>query len=244
MQYLERTLQMKAALLAQPELLEKIRQIFASHIAKDGVIEPIGQGTSRFAYEVGTCALAPNTKINVLLKLKRDQSRMRYERASSFGRFSERSEIGAFEMYYDFVAGHLSAVSFRSTGAWENYRNNSRIGSQIKQTFSLSESWGGTRVAQGDLGAIPYFQLVVCYQELFGYLTEGEPPHIKPQGTATGRGIDENTVEGNRIIDLGPDCFLADVDQGGFQLDDSWADNIGMRERADKYFHPDNRLDL
>lgn len=69
MQYLERTLQVKAALLGRPDLLEKMRAIFASHIAKDTVHQPVGSGGSRCAYGVGVCEVAPEVKINLLLKL-------------------------------------------------------------------------------------------------------------------------------------------------------------------------------
>ncbi len=247
MQYLERTLQVKAALLERPDLLEKIRSIFASHVTQDGVIETIGQGNSRFTYEVGECQVSPDVKVNLILKLKKELDRMKYSKASACNEFSDWSEIGAFEMYYDFVAGHISTISFRSKAAWERYRSKSILGRDVKQTFSLSENWGGTKVAQGDMGAIPYFQLVVRHKGLFGYLTEGEPPYVEPKGTADYHGtMDEYTVEGSRIIDIGPtQCLLIDIDRGGhLRFDERWPGNIGMRKKASKYFRLENRLEL
>lgn len=247
MQYIERTLQVKVALTERPDLLEKISNIFASHIAQDGIVKTIGRGNSRFAYEVGECQVLPDTKVNLLLKLKKHPNLMEYSIASACTEVGDRGEIGAFEMYYDFVAGHISTISFRSKKAWKHYRKKSALGKKVNQTFSLSDDWGGTKVAQGDMGAIPYFQMVVRHKGLFGYLTEGVPPCIEPRGTAIWRGTeDEYTVEGWRIIDIGSNqCLLIDIDRGGhLDFNDRWANNIGMRKRANKYFHPKNRLEL
>lgn len=247
MQYLERTLQVKTALLGRSDLLEKIRSIFTSHLAKDGVHEPIGRGNSRFAYEVGECEVALGVKINLLLKLKKEQSRMKYSKAAERSKFSDLSEFGAFEMYYDFIARHLSAISFRSKAGYERYRAESVFGSRVNYTFSLADDWGGTKVAQGDMGAIPYFQLVVRHRDWFGQLTEGEPSFIEPKYTAKNYGtMDEYTVESGRIIDIGStQCLLIDIDQGGnIRFDERYPNNLGVRLRGVKYFHPEHRLDI
>ena len=64
MQYVERTLQVKSALLERPDLLEKIRAIFTSHIAIDGVRESIGEGDNRKVYVVGECEISLDTNIS------------------------------------------------------------------------------------------------------------------------------------------------------------------------------------
>jgi len=246
-QYIERTLQVKAALLEQPHLLEEMRAIFASHITEDDVHEPIGKGNSRWAYEVGTCEVAPGIEINLLMKLKAGFWSMEYSEAAERSEFSEWSEFGAFEMYYDFIAGHISTVSFRSKVGYERYRANSVFGSRVDQTFSLSENWGGTQVAQGDMGAIPYFQMAVRHSSWFGYLTEGEPPLIEPKRTTRDYGtLDDYTVEGFRIIDLGrTQCLLINIDQGGhLHYGERYPNNLGVRLRGEKYFRPKHRLEL
>jgi hypothetical protein len=247
MQYLERTLQVRAALLGRPDLLEKIRAIFASHLAKDHVYEPIGRGNSRFAYEVGQCEVAPETKISLLLKLKKEEYLMKYSEAAKCSQFSDWSEFGAFEMYYDFIAGHISTISFRSKAGYERYRSTAVFGDLVSYTFSLAEEWGGTKVAQGDMGAIPYFQMVIRHRDLFGQLTEGEPPFIWPKYTAKDYNtMDQHTVEKGRIIDLDPSqCLLIDIDRGGsLGLFERYPNNLGMRLRGEKYFRPQHRIDI
>lgn len=247
MLYIDRTLQVKAALLGRPDLMEKIRAIFAGHTKQDGVHEPLGKGNSRWVYEVGECEVAPGVKIQILLKLKSDPVWMPYRKAARRSHHCDWSEFGAFEMYYDFVVGHLSAISFRSKKGCAQYQFTSAFGRFVKHTFTLSESWGGTKVAQGDVGAIPYFQMVLRHQGLFGQLTEGEPPFVEPKGTADAYGtMDDDTTESGRIIDLGPtQCLLIDIDRGGARsMSDRWANNLGVRSRGEKYFRPENRLDL
>lgn len=247
MLYLERTLQVKAALSKRPDLLEKIRTIFASHLAKDEVHEPIGIGNSRLVYEVGECEIAPGITINLLLKLNKEFEWMKYTRAASRSRFSDVCEFGAFELYYDFIAGHLSTISFRSKMGYKRYRLASIHGNKVEFSFSLSENWGGTKVAQGDMGAIPYFQLVLRQRGWFGQLTEGEPSLIAPKYTAQDIGtLDDYTVERGRIIDIGPtQCLLIDIDRGGrLGFGERYPNNLGLRFRGEKYFRPQSRLDL
>lgn len=246
MQYIERTLQVKAALLERFDLLEKIRGIFASHITKDETHEPIGEGNSRFAYEVGECEVAPGVNINLLLKLKKKLSLLKYSQAAKRSRFSDWCEFGAFEAYYDFIAGHIATISFRSKAGYKRYCSVSVFGSRVKHTFSLAEDWGGTKVAQDDMGAIPYFQLVIRHRGWFGQLTEGEPPFIEPKYTAEDYGtMDDHTVEGGRIIDIGPRSLLIDIDRGvRFSFDERYQNNLGVRLRGEKYFRPQYRLDI
>ena len=170
MQYIERTLQMKAALLEQPALIQVIKNIFDSRIDKTDGPQPFGQGNSRWAYEVGPCPLEDGRNVSTILKLYGgDRSyRMSYADASRSGEFGERSELGAFETYYDFVAGHLDKVRFRSQKGFERYKKGNWHNRAAKPEFTLSEVWGGTRVQVGDLGAVPYFQLVVRYRRMYG----------------------------------------------------------------------------
>ena len=246
MQYIERTLQVRSALIRRADLLDEIRAIFASHIAEDGVKEPIGRGNARWAYEVGDLEVAPNANVKLLLKLsaKRRYS-MEYAEAARRSQFGNLTEFGAFEIYYDFVAGILPKVSFRSAVAHKRYltRQYSR---SVSESFSLAERWGGTEVEIGDCGALPYFQMVVKHKKFFGILTEGEPPLIEPVGTANDRGTyDDYTVESCRIIDLGPtQCLLIHVDQGGVGLSERHPHFLGLMNRAAKYFKKENRLEV
>ncbi|HLC44087.1 MAG TPA: hypothetical protein VJK08_03110 [Patescibacteria group bacterium] len=246
MLYIERTLHVKTALLERPDLQETIRAIFASHITNDGACTPIGEGSSRKVYKIGWCEIAAGAEIVLLLKLKKRPSGMKYSHAAERSQYSELSEFGAFEMYYDFTAGHISAVSFRTKAGFERYRAASVI-NWVKFTFSLSENWGGTRVAQGDMDAIPYFMMAVRYQHLFGQLTEGEPPLIVPKHTTSYTGtMEDHTIEGGRIIDLDPtECLLIDIDRGGYLgWNERYPSNLGVRHRGQKYFSPAHRLDL
>ncbi len=231
MQYIERTLQVKNALLTRPDLLEKIRAIFASHVAKDSAYKPIGKGTSRYAYEVGTCEVAVGVEIMLLLKLKADVFYMDYKIASELLEQGESGELGAFEIYYDFVVGNIQEVSYREEG---------------RGSFALNENWGGTRVSRGDIGAIPYFQLIVRHGEWFGQLTESEPSFFKPKWSADCWGTDDNdTVKHGRIIDLDRiQSELVKRDAGLCDSDDDYPHSLGVVIRGSKYFLPANRLDL
>lgn len=247
MEYIERTRLVKLALLDRPDHLDKIRSIFVSHIAKDGVVEPDGRGSSRYAYDVGECVVAPDVKISLLLKLEKERLFMKYASAAKPSQHRNSCEFGAFELYYDFVTEKIPSVSFRSKSGYEQYVSVTGLGKRVKDTFKLSDNWGGTRVAVGDVGALPYFQLVVRYRGYFGHLTEGEPPHVEPQGTATWQGtLDDYTVERDRIIDLGPSqCLLSEIDRGGHvPYGGRYPSNIGTRIRGSKYFRLENRLDL
>lgn len=245
--YLDNTLQVKTALLGRPDLLEKLRTVFISHILKDGIHVPIGRGSLRFAYEIGECEVAADIRLNLLLKLYKVQPWISYSRAAEPSQHGEWCEFGAFETYYDFVAGHIDNVSFRSNAGYRRYISTSILGKNVKRTFSFADQWGGTEVEQGDLGAIPYFQLAVRYKTWFGQLTEGLPSLIKPKGTAEYWGtMDEHTVEKGRIIDIGlAQCLLIDIDRGGaLALGKRYPNNLGVRTRGGKYFLPANRLDI
>lgn len=247
MQYLERSLLVRAVILGRSDIIEKIRAIFASHIAKDGVHEPIGRGNSRFAYEVGECEVSPGVKIVLLLKLYKEEYRLKYSKSATRSLYCDWSEFGAFEMYYDFVAGHISTISFRSKAGYDRYRSGAVFGGRVKRSFTLAEDWGGTKVAQGDMGAIPYFQLAVRHRGWYGHLTEGEPPVIEPNFTAKDSGtLDDYTTEGGRIIDIGPtQCLLINIDRGGeIKPNERYPNNLGVRLRGEKYFRPQNRLDV
>lgn len=248
MQYLERTLQVKAALLEQPDLLEEQRATFSAHLGLGGERETIGRGNTRWVYNVGVCEIAPGVKVQLVLKLMKDPTRMSFSSAAKRWNHNEWSEFGAFETYYDFIAGHIDTLSFKSRTGYEKYITDSVLGKGLKPTFMLSESWGGTRVKPGDIGAIPYFQMAVRYGEWFGVLTEGEPPLVEPMGTAQDHGtLDDYTVERGRIIDLGPaQTLLIDIDRGGsvFSRRGRYPGNLGIRARGAKYFAKAHRLDI
>lgn len=249
MQYIERTMQVKEALLKRLDLLERVRAIFASHHAQDGKIQDVGRGNTRTAYEVGECEVAEVGQVNLLLKLYTNLNRVTYTRAAQRSEtFCQWYELGAFEMYYDFVAGNISTVTFRSEAGYQMMVKKGLYGLSFKKEFTLSERWGGTQVNAGDLGAVPYFQMVVRHKRVFGVLTEGLPPLIEPQMTAYANGYDDNTVEQGRIIDLGrTHCCLIHMDCGGTMIsfvNRRYPNNLGVRLRGRKYFFPANRLDL
>lgn len=246
MQYLERTLQVRSALLGQTELLATMRAIFNWHYENQGdERETVGRGNSRWAYEVGALEIATDTKVNLLLKVVREKWRSKYrDAASKKSGWSVLDEWGALEMYYDFVAGNIEGATFLTEAKHRKYCRTERT---VPMTISLADNWGGTKVAVGDLGALPYFQMVVRYNGWFGHLTEGEPPLIEPKWTADDRGTwDDYTVESGRIIDLGrTQCKLIAVDWGKDALiARKYGNNLGLRDRAVKYFHTEHRLDL
>ncbi|MDD5251092.1 MAG: hypothetical protein PHT12_00485 [Patescibacteria group bacterium] len=248
MQYLERTLQVRAALLGRPDLLERIRSVFASHVARDGQCQPIGRGGTRWAYEVGRCEVAPETEITVLLKLKKDEGQMGYEIAQRRSPCSDLGEFGAFDVYYDFVTGRLATVSFHTEAGYEQCSAKlSRFGDRVERSFSLADFWGGTHVERGDIGAIPYFQMVVRHRGMFGILTEGLPALVAPKGTASDFCTsDQHTVEDGRIIDLGSmQCLLVALDWGGTTYAGAhYPGNFRLLRRAERFFRRKSRLNL
>ncbi|GEM_PF-3146020 len=224
-------------------LLEMLRSIFDSHILRDRKHMPMGVGETRVVYEIGTCEIGLNMPINLLLKLNKDPDRMTYSEVAT----CECGEFGAFETYYNFVAGYISTISFLSMAKYKKYHATYGVRKKKPYTFSLADSWGGTQVTQGDIGALPYFQMVVKYKGLYGYLTEGLPPLIEPNHTAECYDTDDiSTVSHGRIIDLSSNqCLLREIDKGGLiNLARRHPNNLGVRTRGKKYFLARNRLDI
>lgn len=247
MRYLDRTLQVKEAVLSQPETLQRLRDIFSSHL-NGGGIKPDGVGNSRLVYKVAPLDLTVGQSVSLLIKLKRNFDRMTYAQSASSSQFGDWEEFGAFETYYDFVAGQISEVSFRTQAGYEQYCSCSTTRKRVASSFSLAEPWGGTMVSKGDLGALPYFQMAVRFGQWFGQLTEGEPPLIEPQGSAEDYGTwDDYTVERWRIIDLSPhQCQLIYLDRGRSYLPfgQPHPSHLGVHSRGEKYFDPVNQLNL
>jgi hypothetical protein len=240
---------MKAALIEQPELLEVIKTIFNARIDKSShAPRPFGQGNSKWAYEVGLCPIAESQNVSVILKISSEKRRLaKYGDAVRRGAYSAWNEFGTFELFYDYVAGHIDKVSFRSRAGFERYKREVYWNHSPKFEFTLSEGWGGTRVKRGDLGAMPYFQLAVRYRGRYGILTEGLPPLIEPKYTARTEDQDEYTVEDGRLIDLDRvNCHLPTMDQGGSHLryNQRHPNLLGIYKRGEKYFKKANRLDL
>jgi len=104
--------------------------------------------------------------------------------------------------------------------------------------------WDGTRVAVGDMGALPYFQMAVKWGKYFGWLTEGNPPIIAPKGTARHWGSDENNIERGRIIDLSAHHSSLRGINRKRPLGKYHRDYLGLIKRGKKYLLPENRLDL
>ena len=249
MQYIERTLQMRAALMEQPELLGVIKTIFDARIDKsEDAPRPFGCGNSWWAYEVGMCPIANGQSVSVILKIGSEKRRLTdYSEAVRRGQFSAWNEFGTFELFYDYVAGHIDKVSFRSRAGFERYKREFYWNRSPRFEFDLTERWGGTRVDVGDLGAMPYFQLAVRYRGKYGILTEGLPPLIEPEYTARAEDQDEYTVEDGRLIDLDRvNCHLPIMDLGGLHLKygQRHPNLLGIYKRGEKYFTKESRLDL
>ncbi len=248
MRYLARTLQVRAALLERPDLQDSIKNLFTAHSDKKGNYEfsdngIVGIGTSRVAYTAGECELPGGEKISLLLKIYKNVDRREYRRLVTRERGSIIDEFGVTELYYEFIAGLIPTVRFVSA---EKHAAYCAKGKPLPFEFSLSEQWGGTQVAQGDLGAIPYFQMVVRCDKWFGHLTEGEPPLVEPRFTVRDVG-QEGLHESGRLIDLGvTQTQLGFIDWGGDPIGtrEPCANNLGLRERGAKYFTKNHRLDL
>ncbi len=247
MLYIERTNRVRNVIRARPNLCERVRQVFEAHFEDNGEAEWLGKGNSRMAYEIGVCEV-PEGQLSLLLKLfKKDRSFCtEYSMLCPRGRYkSVREEFGAFEVYYDYVAGTLDRLSFPSDEVYAVYaaKMSSHPSLMAPKVIDMTDRWNGTEVERGDFGAIPYFQMAVRYKQYFGILTEGLPPVIEPKRTARAA-WDDYTVERGRIIDLSPtQCRLSEINHGfGSGFDDY--DNLGLVARGTKYFGRHNRLDL
>lgn len=250
MQYIERTLQVKDALLEQPHLLKIVRSIFDARIETNvQAPRPFGKGNSRWAYEIGQCPVNDNQHVSIILKLcpGTDGHQRTFSEATRRGEFSEWNEFGVYELYYDHIVGHIEKVRFKSPSAFKQYKRGYPWNLSPVPEFSLADRWGGTSIEVGDLGAVPYFQLAVCYRGRYGILTEGLPTLIKPEYTAYADNLDDFTVEQGRIIDMGAsNSHLHTMNQGGTTLDfgKRHPDLLGIYKRGEKYFTKVNRLDL
>jgi len=256
MQYIKRTLQVRSALIQRANLLEEIRTIFRDAIAGDQKSlrnKWVGSGTSRDAYEVGVCDIEDTGRVVLLLKVYKQGNERGRTWEGACGRpypqlgNGSAEEFGAFEVYYDFAAGHIPHISFASKRRLNQF-NKSLPHSyyQLKQegVDIPLDSWDGLSVAVGDLGALPYFQMAVKWGKYFGWLTEGEPPIIDPKGTAREHGLDERNVEQGRIIDLSAHhCTLRRINKER-PLGKEHRDWLGLIKRGKKYLLPENRLDV
>jgi len=247
-EYIDRTFMVRKALLVQPILTAKIRAIFDSLMNDDDSVSAFAGGNSREVYDVGDLEIGESSLLNIILKLykKERMHRMDYHSAIRRGHYSEWTEFGTYEMFFDFIVGNIENVRFRTESGLKRYKSNCTWHRNVKREFSLDDNWGGTVVSKGDHGAVPYFQMVVRYKNLFGILTEGLPSIIKPRHTAH-EGGDDYTVEGGRIIDLGTgQCALHHMDMGGYSIPRKTRhpNILGVYGRGEKYFKPSVRLDL
>lgn len=255
MQYLERTLQVRAALLGQPRMLDIMRSIFERLMVRQEGAEGsgywTGSGSSRDAFTIGKCDIDGVGQVSILLKIynERHRSDRTWEGACGlpYKRLGQGSaeEFGAFEAYYDFIAGHIKHLSFGSKRKLERFNSELRHSNLRQREVKIAlDDWDGTTVEVGDLGAVPYFQMAVKCGEHFGWLTEGLPPVIEPKRTASHGNADENTIERGRIIDLSAHhCMLREINRDR-PFGEDHRDHLGLLKRGRKYLLPPNRLDL
>lgn len=256
MQYLERTLQVRAALLEQPQTLKVIRSVFERVVTRKesatGSGYWVGSGSSRDAFQVGVCIVDGVGEVSVLLKIfnqRHEDSGRTWESACGrpYARLGQgvAEEYGAFEVYYDFVAGNIPHVSFSSKRKFNEFNTDMRNPQLRQQNMHISlNKWDGTRVDVGDFGALPYFQMAVKWGKYFGWLTEGTPPVIEPKWTAHHNGADENNIEQGRIIDLSAHhCTLREINRER-PFGEDHRDYLGLIKRGRKYLLQANRLDL
>ncbi len=224
MSYLDRALLVKEAVASDTSLLRKLSSIYASHYAGERYWWRAGGG--RAVYEVGSTNVAEGRIEQLLLKLARiGRAEEDYRLAAS--RRSLRKiarELGSFDAYYDLLSGTVDSLG--------TFYNESIGLGQLSTTAEL-----------GDLGAIPYFHLVVVWNGRIGFLTEGTGGPIAPKGTAryTANGtiqLDYTTIVDGRIVDLEP----CDTDIGSINA--TIPECLRLAARGEPYFYPENRIDL
>lgn len=243
--YIERTMMIRQVLLDSCTVVDRIGQLFDAHFAGEKLTY-LGKGLNRFAYQVGTVDF-PGGKLTIILKLPNEEKHRQegyyFDTARDPNEMNVFQsllyrEFGAFEWYFDFVCGKIETFEFRNE-CYPNYCQAMARFSRCPLPKTFSPISLDTHVEMGDLGAVPFFHLVVTRHGRCGILTEGLPPVIQQQGTATSRTgrLDRYTVENHRIIDL-DHCKLLTLD--------IWAgrDCLGLAERGIKYFSPEQRLDL
>lgn len=261
MQYLERTLQVKNALLQRPDLLKHIGDVFRKHIAGDRKQLPWkGGGTLRVVYAVGTCEV-PDGTFNLLLKVRHEVGTLSdFARLSGIGEkypatmTMEREELGAADAYYSFAAGLMDEMGFKSPESFAQFLDEAqttyapgecRLFQQTPMRFRFdSKQWFGTRVAVGDIGALPYANVVLQCDGVYGLIVEGRPPIIESKRTAF-ENNDDSTVEHGRLVDLGSaQCFLSKLNGKMNRQTCVHGDLLGLIARGGKYFLPKYRIDL
>lgn len=250
MLYIQRTNQVRKIVLARPDLCDAMRKTFDAHYEKIGEAEHYRSGNSRVTYNIGSCAVAEG-KLSLLLKLyKTDAYGYEYADTRPGGRdHPAREELGVFEVWYDFITGRLTTLPFISDEAYEGYLGKCKKFEMSSWRIAQREidltKYEEFRVDRGDLGAIPYFQMVVRYKKYVGTLTEGLPPVIKPKGTAK-QNRHDHFIEHDRIIDLSSshtDLAIINSFRLGMWGKDA-GDDLGLAARSMKYFGRHNRLEL
>ncbi len=257
MQYLDRTLLVKAAVIEQG-LVAKIGEVFRMHFSGDtaGLVCK-GSGGDRIVYSVGTCKV-PSGELNLLLKLhRRPDHDFDYIAGLKKGNegvvTSAREELGAFKAYYDFVAGLQESFGFESDKARAEFLEEAQARVtpptynkyfRVPTRFRLDlREWEGTRVSFGDKGALPYANVVVKCDDMHGLLVEGTPPLILPWGAVIEEGSDLGTAKDGRLVDLSEhQCLLVQLNgrsKGGVH-----PDYLKLIADGAKFFLPENRIDL
>ncbi len=140
------------------------------------------------------------------------------------------------ESYAQFLA---ESKRWSTPSAFNLYR-------QIARPIRFNDkNWFGTRVEVGDIGALPYANVVVQCDGYYGCIVEGRPSLIEPKRTAYQGDEDEGTVEHGRIMDLGSaHCFLNKLNGKMSRETCIHSDFLGLIAQGKKYFAHDYRLDF
>jgi hypothetical protein len=243
MNYLDRTEEVRHFLLGCTGELKRIRRLIGSHYGCQPKERMWATGSTRAVYDLGNHELPGKGKFKLLLKLGRFDEGIwdeyfRWQRIEEDETDPENStnsysaliysELGSFDLYCDYLTGSLTHAEYRSE---DNELARDRNPYSIKETDRLY-------VEPGDLGAIPYFHMVVRADNWFGVLTEGNPCLISPNNRSH-PDLFDHTMSGGRIVDLFPSAnYLSKI------TNEEMRDCFGIWARGKRYFEPRYRLEL
>lgn len=212
-------------------------------------MRPKYEGTTRSVYDLGKISLPGKGNLHLLLKVgtvNEESSWYRYYHCPDTieSKFNNEKpapywqmplyELGSMDIYFDYLTSDSRLLKFPSEKMLEIFC--SRTGF-FGRELDIGV-YNRLAVEPGDVGALPYFQLVVKTNSWYGVLTEGLPCLIKPLNLGHPSDFD-HTMSAGRVIDLFPnDNKFSEV------TTEYQCDFFGLWERGKKYFLPENRIDL